>query len=86
MREKSPRLIVTFHTTAGAIATEQLCRRLGLEGKLISVPRCITSDCGMAWSAPPELREDPETPLAGRAPGAPGDPAAGGRDRDSRFL
>ena len=30
MREKSPRLIVTFHTTAGAIATEQLCRRLGL--------------------------------------------------------
>ena len=50
MREKSPRLIVTFHTTAGAIATEQLCRRLGLEGKLISVPRCITSDCGMAMA------------------------------------
>ena len=63
MREKSPRLIVTFHTTAGAIATEQLCRRLGLEGKLISVPRCITSDCGMAWSAPPELREHLETRL-----------------------
>ena len=72
MREKSPRLIVTFHTTAGAIATEQLCRRLGLEGKLISVPRCITSDCGMARAA--------------GAAGAPGDPAAGGRDRDSRFL
>jgi len=72
VREKSPRLIVTFHTTAGAIATEQLCRRLGLAGKLISVPRCITSDCGMAWSAPPAR--------------APGDPAAGGRDRDSRFL
>lgn len=63
MREKSPRLIVTFHTTAGAIATEQLCRRLGLAGKLISVPRCITSDCGMAWSAPPELREHLETRL-----------------------
>ena len=72
MREKSPRLIVTFHTTAGAIATEQLCRRLGLAGKLISVPRCITSDCGMACAA--------------GASGAPGDPAAGGRDRDSRFL
>ena len=57
MREKSPRLIVTFHTTAGAIATEQLCRRLGLAGKLISVPRC------MAWSAPPELREHLETRL-----------------------
>ena len=63
MREKSPRLIVTFHTTAGAVATEQLCRRLGLEGKLISVPRRITYDCGMAWSAPPELRETLETRL-----------------------
>ena len=42
---------------------QQLCRRLGLEGKLISVPRCITSDCGMAWSAPPELREHLETRL-----------------------
>ena len=24
---------------------------------LISVPRSVTSDCGLAWSAPPELRE-----------------------------
>ena len=52
MGEKRPRLVVTFYTTAGAIATEQLCRRLGLEGRLISVPRRITSDCGMAWAAP----------------------------------
>ena len=57
MRKRSLRLVVTFHTTAGAIAAEQLCRRLGLEGRLISVPRRVTSDCGMAWSAPPELRE-----------------------------
>ena len=64
MRKRSPRLVVTFYTTAGAIATEQLCRRLGLEGKLISVPRRITSDCGMAWSAPPELRETLEARLA----------------------
>ena len=64
MRKRTPRLVVAFHTTAGAIATEQLCRRLGLEGKLISVPRSITSDCGMAWSAPPELREDLEAHLA----------------------
>ena len=63
MREQSPRLIVTFYPTAGAIATEQLCRRLGLEGKLISVPRRITSDCGMAWSAPPDLRETLEARL-----------------------
>lgn len=56
MRNRHPRLIVTFHTTAGAIAAEQLCRKCGLEGKLISVPRCLTSDCGIAWSAPPESR------------------------------
>ena len=63
MGEKRPRLVVTFYTTAGAIATEQLCRRLGLEGKLISIPRRITSDCGMAWSAPPALRETLEARL-----------------------
>ena len=63
MREKQPRLVVTFHTTAGAIATEQLCRREQLEGKLVSVPRSITSDCGIAWSSPPELRDALETAL-----------------------
>lgn len=57
MREKVPRLVVAFHTTAEAMATERLCRELGLDGKLISVPRSITSDCGLAWSAPPELWE-----------------------------
>jgi len=57
MRAKAPRLVVTFHTTAEAMATERLCRREGLPGKLISVPRCLTSDCGIAWSAPTETRE-----------------------------
>ncbi len=56
VRKKQLRLVVTFHTTAGAMAAEQLCRKLGLEGRLISVPRSVTSDCGIAWSAPPDLR------------------------------
>ena len=64
MRAKVPRLVVTFHTTAAAMATEQLCRTLGLEGKLISVPRSLTSDCGIAWSAPPEVRDVLEQKLA----------------------
>ena len=55
MRQRGPRCVVSFHTTAGAMAAERLCRREGLEGKLISVPRSVTSDCGIAWSAPPEL-------------------------------
>lgn len=56
MRQGVKRCVVSFHTTAGAMAVERLCRREGLEGKLISVPRSVTSDCGLAWSAPPELR------------------------------
>ena len=64
MRAKGPRLVVTFHTTAEAMATEQLCRREDLPGKLISVPRCLTSDCGIAWSAPPETRETLEAKMA----------------------
>ena len=64
MRARIPRLVVTFHTTAAAMATEQLCRRFGLEGKLISVPRSLTSDCGIAWSAPPEVRDVLEQKLA----------------------
>lgn len=64
MRAKTPRVVVTFHTTAEAMATESLCRRKELAGKLISVPRCLTSDCGIAWSAPAELRETLETELA----------------------
>lgn len=64
MQQRQLRLVVAFHTTAAAMATEALCRRLGLAGKLISVPRQVTSDCGMAWSAPPELREMLKSRLA----------------------
>lgn len=63
MRHRQLRLVITFHTTAGAMAAEALCRRHGLDGKLISVPRRITSDCGIAWSAPPELRQTLELRL-----------------------
>ena len=56
MRKKELRTIAVFHTTA-AMAAERLCRREGLEGRLIPVPRSVTSDCGIAWSAPAELRD-----------------------------
>ena len=52
MREKKLYLIITFHTTAAAIAMERLCRDKGLPGRLIPVPRELTADCGMAWCAP----------------------------------
>lgn len=56
MREKKPRLIVTFHTTTAAMGMEQACTRASLPGRLIPVPREITAGCGMAWSAPVEAR------------------------------
>ena len=51
MREKKRWLIITFHTTAAAIAMEKLCRAKDLPGRLIPVPRELTADCGMAWRA-----------------------------------
>ena len=60
MREKQIRLVVAFHTTADAMAAARLCGTHGLEGRLISVPRKITSDCGIAWSAPVELHPQVE--------------------------
>lgn len=60
MRKKELRLVVAFHTTAAAMSAEKICSSKGLEGRLISVPRSITSDCGIAWSAPPELWEQLE--------------------------
>ena len=57
MREKTPRVVVTFHTTAEAMAMEKLCQSKGLDGKLISAPRALSADCGIAWSAPLALRE-----------------------------
>lgn len=57
MREKQFRLIVTFYTTADAMATEKYCHQHQIEGRLIPVPRAVTSDCGIAWSCAPEQRE-----------------------------
>ena len=49
MREKQLRTVVTFHTTAEAMALEQICKNRGIGGKLISAPRQLSADCGIAW-------------------------------------
>jgi hypothetical protein len=56
MREKQEKCLVTFRTTAGAMAMERTCKEAGLPGRLIPVPRSITAGCGMCWAAPPEAR------------------------------
>ena len=49
MRERIFWLVVTFHTTAAAMAMEALCKEQSLPGRLIPTPRELTADCGMAW-------------------------------------
>ena len=51
MRKKELKLIVTFHTTADAMAMEKACKEEHAPGRLIPVPRVISSGCGLAWCA-----------------------------------
>lgn len=57
MREKKPCFVVTYYTTAEAMATERLCKEKGIEGKLFSLPRSLSADCGIAWRTLPENKE-----------------------------
>lgn len=57
MREKKLQLVVTFHTTADAMAMEQTCKERQAPGRLIPVPRAISAGCGLAWCAGLECRE-----------------------------
>ena len=56
VREKSNRLVISFHTTTAAIQMEKYCTERGLPGRLIPLPREISAGCGMAGCAPPESR------------------------------
>ena len=60
-REKTRRVVFTFHTTTMAMMMEQCARKTGAQGRLIPVPRQISAGCGMAWSAPAEERQGLES-------------------------
>ena len=51
MRKKELKLVVTFHTTADAMAMEKTCKEHEVNGRLIPVPRAISAGCGLAWCA-----------------------------------
>ena len=51
MRAKELKLVVTFHTTSEAMAMEKACKANAVPGRLIPVPRTISSGCGLAWCA-----------------------------------
>lgn len=58
MRKKELKLVVTFHTTADAMAMEKGCKEKGVPGRLIPVPRTISAGCGLAWCAALEERQE----------------------------
>ena len=64
MRDAKSYLIVTFHTTAAAMAMEKYCLRDGIPGKLIPTPRALSADCGISWSAPIDARAPVEALLS----------------------
>jgi len=52
MREKSWKYIVTFQTTTAAMAFENLCMQKKVPGRLIPVPKELSSGCGLSWCVP----------------------------------
>ena len=57
MKKKELKLVVTFHTTADAMAMEKACKEHNVPGRIIPVPRAISAGCGLAWCAELDERE-----------------------------
>ena len=57
MRKKELKLVITFLTTAEAIAMGTVCRKMEIPGRLIPVPRQISAGCGLSWSMPEGWRK-----------------------------
>lgn len=51
MIKKEMKLVITFYTTAEAMAMEKACKEAGADGRIIPVPRSISAGCGLAWCA-----------------------------------
>ena len=57
MLDKKKSLIVTYFSSTEAIATEKICNKEGIGGRIITTPRHITADCGMSFSIGIEQKE-----------------------------
>ena len=61
MRKKELKLVVTFHTTADAMAMEKACKENNTPGRIIPVPRAISAGCGLSWCAALDERLNQKT-------------------------
>ncbi len=64
LRKKTMKLVITFHTTADAMAMEELCKKRGIGGRLIPVPRSISAGCGLAFCAEESALSELETAMS----------------------
>ena len=58
IRKKEPKVIITFHTTAGAIELERSCKAEKIPGRIIPVPRELSAGCGLAWCCEPDMEQE----------------------------
>lgn len=58
MIRKTPRYLLTFYSTSGAMAVERYCKQNGIAGRLIPVPREISASCGLSWAVPLERKDE----------------------------
>lgn len=57
MRKKTLKVIITFPTTADAMALEKICKKNNILGRIIPVPIKFSSGCGLAWCSDFELKD-----------------------------
>ena len=50
--EKEPKVIITFHTTAGAIELERSCKAEKIPGRIIPRAQELSARCSLAWCSP----------------------------------
>lgn len=54
MREKTLWAVITFASTADAMAMESAALNFSLPGRIIPVPSDISASCGLSWRVSPE--------------------------------
>lgn len=59
MRQKTPKVVITFETTTDAMAFEMESKAApdALPGRIIPVPSEISAGCGLSWCAEEQERE-----------------------------
>ncbi len=57
MRVKKPHAVVTFASTADAMAVQAAADAGSVAGRMIPVPSEISAGCGLAWCAPDDDAE-----------------------------